>query len=121
MRRLHTGVIIFDTLDIVCLSISAGSSMAYLVKKYKETRTRRKRGEDPIVTELIKKSPVIIASKIGKPLRLPLVRGGEMIRGLRGFSLVIKNKKLAILVRAIVNAKKKTKAIKIIAGIFFYF
>jgi len=101
MRRLHTGVIIFDRMDIICISFSVGSGLSYLIKKYKGKRSE---DEDPIVAELKAKSPIIMFSKDRKPLKLPLVRGGEK---LKGFSLLIKNKKLAILVRAIVTAKRK--------------
>ena len=115
MKRLHTGVIIFDTIDIICLSFSAGSSMAYLIKRYKR---RKKTGEDPIITELKEKSPVIMVSEVGKPLKLPLVRGGEIIKG---FSLLIKSKKLATLVRAIANAKRKQKQLRLLRAFFFTF
>ena len=115
MKKLHTGVIIFDTIDIICLSFSAGSSMAYLIKRYKR---RKKTGEDPIITELKEKSPVIMVSEVGKPLKLPLVRGGEIIKG---FSLLIKSKKLATLVRAIANAKRKQKQLRLLRAFFFTF
>jgi len=113
MKRLHTGLIIFDTIDIICLSFSAGSSMAYLIKKYK-----KKRGEDPLVTELREKSPIIMVSEVNKPLKLPLVCGGEIIKG---FSLLIKSKKLAILVRAIANAKRTQKQLRLLRAFFFTF
>jgi hypothetical protein len=45
--------------------------------------------EDPIVDELTRKSPINMFSERSKPLKLPLMRGGDKIRGL---SLRIKNK-----------------------------
>ena len=116
MKRLYTGVIVFDTIDIICISFSAGSGLAYLIKKYRKYKV--KRGEDPIVTELKEKSPVIMFSKDRKPLKLPLVRGGEKLKGL---SLLIRNKKLAILVRAIVNAKRKQKQLRLLRVFFVTF
>ena len=89
MKRLHTGLIVFDTIDIICISFSAGSGIAYVVKKYRKYKVKYKvinkviTGEDPIVTELKEKSPVTMFSEDGKPLKLPLVRGGaEKLRGL---------------------------------------
>ena len=116
MKRLHTGLIVLDALDIICLSFSMGSSIAYLIKKYRNYKRRIKK-EDPLVTELKENSSVIMFSEGGKPLKLPLFRGGDGQK-LRGFSLVIKNKRLANLVIAIVNAKKKQKQLRLI-GVFF--
>ena len=116
MKRLHTGLIIFDAIDIICISFSTGSSMAYLIKKYRNYKKRR--NEDPIVTELKKKSSIIMVSEVGKPLKLPLVRGGDK---LKGFSLLIKNKKLAILVRAIATAKRKQKQLRLLRVFFMTF
>lgn len=106
MKRLHTGVILFDTIDIICISFSVGSCLAYLIRKHKESRD-----VDPIVTELKEKSPVIAVSIDGKPLKLPLVRGGETLKGV---SLAIKSKRLAALIRAIVNLKRMQKLFKLL-------
>jgi hypothetical protein len=114
MKRLHTGLIVLDTIDIICISFSTGSGVAFLIRKYRKYKVRR--GEDPILTELKEKSPITMFSENGKPLKLPLVRGGE---GLKEFSLLIKNKKLAILVRAIVNAKRKQKQLRLLRLCFF--
>jgi len=116
MQRLHTGLIVFDTIDIICISFSAGSGIAYLIKKYRRSKVRK--GEDPIVTELKQRSSITTFSETGKPLKLPLVRGGEI---LKGFSLVIKNKTLAILVRAIAHAKRKQKQLRLLRFFFFTF
>jgi hypothetical protein len=59
------------------------------------------------------KSPVIAVSINGKPLKLPVVRGGDgTIKGIKGLSLKIKSKKLAALVKAIFNARRKQKQFK---------
>jgi len=113
MKRLHTGLIVLDTIDIICISFSAGSGIAFLIRKYRKYKGRR--DEDQIVIELKEKSPLIMFSENGKPLKLPLVRGGESLKGL---SLLIKNKKLLILVRAIVNAKRKQKQLRLLRFCF---
>jgi hypothetical protein len=56
MKRLHKGVILLDSVDIICLSFSIGSGLAYLIKKYKK---KQNKNIDPIVTELKKESLVI--------------------------------------------------------------
>jgi hypothetical protein len=109
-------LIVLDAVDIICLSFSAGSGIAFLIRKYRKYKGRR--GEDPIVMELREKSPLTMFSENGKPLKLPLVRGGE---SLKGFSLVIKNKKIAMLVRAIINAKIKQKQLRLLQLCFFTF
>jgi hypothetical protein len=109
MKRLHTGVIVFDTIDIICISFSVGSCLAYLMRKHKESRD-----VDPIVTELKEKSPVIAVSIDGKPLKLPLVRGGDTLKGVKGVSLAIKSKRLAALISAIVYAKRSQKLVKLL-------
>lgn len=116
MKRLHTGLIILDTIDIICISFSAGGTLAYVYKKYR----RRRRGEDPLVTELKEKSPVIMFSKDGKPLKVPLVRGGDGER-LKGLSLLIKNKRLAKLIIAIVTAKRRQRQLRLLQYFFLTF
>jgi len=113
MKRLHTGLIVFDTLDIICISFSAGASIAHIIKKYRKFR-RKINEEDPIVTELKENSSAIMFSEEGKPLKFPLVRGGDNTFNIRGFSLVIRNKKLAKLIMAIVYAKNKQKQLKLL-------
>lgn len=66
MKRLYTGVIILDAIDILCFSFSAGTMIAYVYKKYKKYRNYKEiknSGEDPIVNELKKKSPIQLFSK----------------------------------------------------------
>lgn len=113
MKRLPTGLIVLDTLDIICISFSAGSGLSWLVKLYR--KRKRKIGEDPIITELKEKSPIKMFSENGKPLKLPLVRGGDRPRG---FSLLIKNKKLARILMAIVTAKKKQRQLRLLGDFF---
>ena len=116
MKRLPTGVLILDTLDIVCISFSAGSIIAYGFKRYRNYRRIKITGEDPIVNELKRKSPIQMFPKKGKPLKLPLMRGGDKIRG---FSLMIKNKKLAQIMMAIVNARKNQKKLRLLQDVLF--
>lgn len=116
MKRLHTGLIVLDAIDIICISFSAGSVIAYLVKISRNYK--RNRGEDPIITELKEKSPITMFSESGKPLKLPLVRGGDRIKGV---SLLIKNKKLRNIVRAIVNIKRKQKQLRLFREFFVIF
>ncbi len=113
MKRLPKGLIILDTLDIICISFSAGSGLAWLVKIYRNRK--RNQGEDPIITELKEKSPITMFSENGKPVKLPLVRGGDRPRG---FSLLIKNKKLARILMAIVTAKRKQQQLRLLGDFF---
>ena len=123
MKRLHTGVILFDTVDIICVSFSVGSGLAYLIRRYKEGKNvdpivaelKKKRNVDPIVNELREKSPVIAVSIDDKPLKLPVLRGGEKLKGV---SLAIKSKRLAALVKAIIFAKRRQKQLKLLQIIF---
>ena len=116
MKRLHTGVIILDGIDILCISFSAGSMIAYGYKKYRNYRRIKITGEDPIVDELKKKSPIQMFSEKGKPLKLPLVRGGDS--RIRGYSLMIKSKRLAKILRAIVHAKRSQKQLRLLQDCF---
>ena len=51
-------------------------------------------------------------SEKGKPLKLPVVKGGDSrIQG-RAYSLMIKSKKLAKILRAIVNARRSQKQLR---------
>lgn len=118
MKRLHTGLIVLDTIDIICVSFSAGSGIAYLVKIYR--KYKQNRVEDPIINELKKKSPITIFSKEGKPVKLPLVRGGDRIK-IKGVSLSIKKKKLSRIVKAIVTAKIKQKQLRLLRQFFVIF
>ncbi len=112
--RLHTGVIVLDTIDIICISFSAGSGIAWLVRIYK--KRKQKKGKDPIIAELKRKSPIVLFSKAGNPLKLPLVRGGSK---LRGFSLVLKNKRVARIIMAIIAARKKQRQLRLLSDFFF--
>ena len=118
MKRLYTGVIILDGLDILCISFSGGSIIRYCYKRYRYYRRIKSTGEDPIVDESKRKSPIQMFSKKGKPLKLPLIliRGGDNEK-IRGFSLMIKNKKLAKIMRAIVNARKNQKTLRLLQDV----
>ena len=113
MKRLYTGVIILDGIDILCISFSAGSIIAYGYKKYRNYKKMKITGEDPIVDELKKKSPIQMFSEKGKPLKLPLVRGGGNDKIL-WYSLMIKSKRLAKILRAIVYAKRSQKQLRLL-------
>lgn len=78
VKGLPTDIIVFDTIDIICISFSVGSGIA----------------------------------------NLPVVRGVDKLKRL---SLLIKSKKLAMLVRAIVHAKRKQKQLRLFRLLFFYF
>jgi hypothetical protein len=58
-------------------------------------------------------------SEDGKPLKLPLfrLRGGVKIKG---FSLLIRNRKLARILRAIVTAKRRQQKLRFLRDLFFY-
>ena len=105
MKRLPSGLILLDSIDIICISFSVGSGIAYLVKRYRNyKRYKLGKGEDPLVSELKKKSPVIIFSEDGKSVKLPLLHGGD-IKKLTALSLWIKSKKLALLLRVLTKKK----------------
>ena len=116
MKKLHTGTILLDSIDILCVSFFVGSITAYGFKRYRNYRRIKITGEDPIVDELKRKSPIKMVSEKGKSLKLPLIRGGDEIRG---FSLVLKNKKLAQIMMAIVNARKNQKKLKLLQNVLF--
>jgi hypothetical protein len=106
MKRLPSGLILLDTLDLICISFSIGSSLSYLIRKYKD------RGKiDPIILELREKSPVLPICIDGTPLKIPSFRGGSEIKG---FSLLIKNKKLLNLIFAVIQLNKKRKLFRLL-------
>ena len=119
MKRFHTGLIVLDTIDIICISFSVGSGIAFLIRKNR--KSKKYKGsivEDPIVNELKEKSPITMFSENGKPLKLPLYRGGDT-RRIKAWSLWIKNKKLAILLKAVIEEKKKQKQLRLLQFCFF--
>ncbi len=116
MKRLHTGVILLDIVDIMCISFSLGSIIAYGFKTYRNYRRIKIKGKDLIIDELKRKSSINMFSEENKPLKLLLMRGNNEIRGV---SLLIKNKKLARIIMAIVNARKKQKIFKLLQNILF--
>ena len=117
MKRLHTGTIVLDGIDILCMSFSAGSIIAYCFKKYQNYRSNKTAGgEDTIIEELKRESPINMFSEKDEPLRLPLIRGGDNVRA---FSLSIKSKKLAKIMMAVVNAKKNQKELRVLQEFLF--
>jgi hypothetical protein len=52
VEKLNTGLILFDTVYIICISFSSSSGITFLIRKYREHK--RRRGEDQIVIELKK-------------------------------------------------------------------
>ena len=49
-------------------------------------------------------------------MKLPLIRGGDIILG---FSIIIKNKKLAQIIMDIVNARKNQKKLRLLQDVLF--
>jgi hypothetical protein len=115
MKKFASGLIVFDTKDMICLSFSLGSGTAILIRTYRKYKKRRV--EDPLVLELRRKSRPTMFSKKGKLLKLPVIRGGQNLK-VKGLSLLIKSKKLAALVRAIVNARLKQKQLRLLRLLF---
>ena len=72
-------------------------------------------GQDPIVSELKKKSPITVYSENNQPLRLPLqkARGGDQTRH-KVVNLIIKSKRLSRVLKALVEAKKHQKKLKLL-------
>jgi len=111
MKRLSTGVIVLDAIDIICISFSVGSLLSYFFKKYTSSKETKITDEDIIVQELKKKSPIIMFSKKGNPLKLSSIRGGDDVKA---FSLLIKNKRLAQIIQAIINAKRNRRKLRLL-------
>lgn len=110
IKRLTTGLIIFDRIDIVLISISLGATVAYLKDRYGKVKT-----VDPIVAELKRESPLIIPVNVDgtpmKPIKPILVRGGEEFYI---HSIVVKSKKLAALVAALLRFNRKYKKMRLV-------
>jgi len=91
MKRLITGVIILEGLDIICISISFGSLVAYLNRRRQERKKI-----DPIVSELKRECALVRAINVDgtpmKPIKPTMIRGGAEIP-FNGRSLTIKSKK----------------------------
>lgn len=120
MKRTPAGVILFDALDTACIFFSLGSTMAYLYKKYSKRRLR-KLGIDPLVAELKQSSAILMVSDQGKPLKLPVIRGGEFVSLAKPkwlVSLIIKNPKLAALIRAIVLVQSNQRKVQLLRKFF---
>lgn len=106
MRKLPTGLVVLDIVDIILLAFSAGSGAVILIRNY-WTYTARNT-QDSIISKLKEKSPIRIFSRSGKSLKFSLVRGGDG-KKLRTLSLLIKNKGLIHVIKALVQAKRTQK------------
>lgn len=111
-----------DAVDIIYIGFSAGSSVG--LKFYRNHKQKR---QDPLIAELKKKSLILMRSTKGRPVKLPLIRGGyelhglqgNDLKGLQGLSLVIKNRKLASILMAIVTAKTKERQLKFLSDVCY--
>lgn len=99
--------------------------MAYFYKKYKKYRISRINGVDPLVAELKQSSAIIMVSDQGKPLKLPAIRGGDLASELDSLgkpklllSLLIKNRKLSNLIRAIALVQSHQRKIQLLQSFF---
>lgn len=115
MKRLPTGIIILDGLDVLCISFSAGCIIAYGYKKYKIYRRMQITSQDPIVDELQKKSPIKRVYEKNKPFKLPHIRGGY--NSIRAYSLMIKSKKIAKILKTIINARRTQKNLRFLQNL----
>jgi hypothetical protein len=116
MKKFRDGRILFDAVDIFCVCFSTGSLIAYAVRRYHNWRRIKITGEDIIVTELKKKSPINVFSEKGNPLKFPIIRGGDEIQI---FSMTIKSKKLLQIMTAIINARETQKKLKLLRYFLF--
>ena len=73
-----------------------------------------------MIRELKEKSAIIMRSETGKPLKLPLIRGGDFVlaKGFALYHIIIKNKKFANLVWAIVKAKRNQNRLMLVRYFF---
>lgn len=115
MKRLSSGILILDGLDIFCISFSAGCIIAYGYKKYKIYRRMKITGKDPIVDELKKKCSIKRVYEKNKPSKLPYIRGGD--NTIRAYSLMIKSKKLAKILKTIINARRTQKNLRFLQNL----
>jgi hypothetical protein len=113
MKPFSSGLIIFDKLDIICFSFFIRSGMSFLLRKYNERKIIEKK-IDPIITELTKESLGMAISVDGKPLKVPLVRGGQIIEKTSLRFLVIKNKTFFAIVKAVMNARRHQRLLKLL-------
>lgn len=129
MKRLHTGVIILDVFDIVGISFSVGSMLAYGYQRYKARKIVKMKGQDPIIGELKKIDPIIGELKKKSPLqwithngipfsaKVTLIQGGH--EKTRLFSLILKNKKLAKGFIGLMQARKNQRLLLLLQTYFF--
>jgi hypothetical protein len=115
MKKLQNGLILLDRLDLMLLGFSVGGFAAYFYVKYKK---RKKNKDQRLITELKAKSPLIMLSDNGKSLKLPVIRGGEIIKNV---SILIKSKRFAAILRAIIMAQKTQYKLRLLQYFFFVF
>jgi len=122
MKKFSSGLIILDTIDVICLAFSFGGCLSYIFQKYKE----KKLGQDPIIDELKGKSkildPIVVqmqkSCKIKsislnqKSLDVPLIRVGDSFTTkseIKGLGFELKSKRLAAVLQTIFAARKKQR------------
>jgi hypothetical protein len=129
MKRFHnTGLIVLDWIDIICFSFFVGSVAAHIYKQYKKIKKNRLKdplllvSEDPLVSELKHKSSTLMLSEKGKLLKLPLIRGGEILpKNFSMYSILFKNKSFLDLLKAILLAEQTKKRLVLLQYFFIMF
>jgi hypothetical protein len=120
MRRLHNGGIVLDWLDVLCISFEVGAIVAYVYRKYRQSKTL-----DPLISEIKENSlileeirPIQKISTKSFSKKLPLLRGGDLIAngGEMGtsISIGITNRKFTALIKALVETKRSQKLMKLL-------
>jgi hypothetical protein len=116
MKKLYSGKLVLDRIDIVLISYTIGYSLSYVIRKYNNNKKRTLDPSlDPIINELKGKCRVVAVCIDGTPY-VPTMRGGgdgeqEVIKG---FSLIIKNKRLAAIAVHIINIRRRQKLFEFI-------
>ena len=117
MKRFPNGLIKLDVMDIICFGFWSGSILAYALKRYKIYKSDI--GQDLIIQELKRKSPIMMVCKKKNYIKLPLMRGGENILGIKGFYLLLKSEKLSKIVITILNARKNQRRLRELQTVLF--
>lgn len=114
MKRLHTGKIVLEVIDLVLIGLSAGGFLAFFREKYQNYKIKH---EDPIVGELKRISPRLMLSSKGSLLKIPLVRGGDKMKI---FSFITENKMIAKIVMDFIFSKENEKKLLILQYTLFF-
>ena len=123
MKKYPNGLILLDIVDIICIAFFLGSSMALIIKEIK--RRNQYKGEDPIVGELKEKSPMRkISRKNKKLLKVPMVRGGDLVKinlssKLDLYSKEFKSRRISNLLRILMCAQKERRVLYAIRYFLF--